>query len=254
MSFDLTVAKRQHNSTIFLHGFAGTPYDWHPVLDATQLGGTALCLPGHHPHCEPATDFPSAVQQLLPRCPSSPFDLVGYSLGGRIALAMSALAPKRIRRLVLIAVNTGLEDESERLARRQQDAQRAQQLLNSPESFFAAWDQLPMFKGPETPWLAPWQARRSQLDHVALSRVMTHLSLGDMPLYRKEFFRNNIPCLLIVGDQDHKALAHTQTLMAAEESTGKTEFRLIHRAAHRVLVDAPKTLGQALDTWLLKPS
>ncbi|MDA1196325.1 MAG: 2-succinyl-5-enolpyruvyl-6-hydroxy-3-cyclohexene-1-carboxylic-acid synthase, partial [Planctomycetota bacterium] len=101
---------------LLLHGFLGTGADW----DATRaaLGPRrefrTPTLPGHGPAPTPvpaAPAFDALVSALLAAAPSEPFDVLGYSMGGRLALAMLCAAPERIRRAVVIGASPGLDDE-----------------------------------------------------------------------------------------------------------------------------------------------
>ena len=71
---------------------------------AAQLACRCVLLPGHgHKPCPPTTTFASYVDDLARSLPSEPIDLLGYSMGGRIALALAIAHPQRIRRLVLVS-------------------------------------------------------------------------------------------------------------------------------------------------------
>ena len=50
-----------------------------------------------------------------------PVDLVGYSMGGRMALRTAVDHPHLVRRLVLIGATPGIEDPADRAARAEQD-------------------------------------------------------------------------------------------------------------------------------------
>ncbi len=235
---------------VCLHGFAGTPADWEPALTAAKLSGQALCLPGHGPSCPAPTDFSAAAHQLLARWPSVPAAVVGYSLGGRLGLAISALAPEKVSQLVLVAAHTGLSSSQERIERIQLDEHRAHCLLTNAQDFFDKWDQLPMFQGPTTPHLTPWIVRRRQLSPEQLSQTMKALSLGSMPTYRERVFGTNLGCTLIAGAQDQRCVTHYQSIFRLYP---RVRMKVIKSAAHRVLIDTPASLGAILRKLLTSP-
>lgn len=92
---------------VLVHGLATTRLIWRrvvPLLDERRV--VALDVPGFgaSPPAGPGfllEDVAAAILDGLPRC--EPFDLVGHSMGGAIALTMASLAPERVRRLVLCA-------------------------------------------------------------------------------------------------------------------------------------------------------
>ena len=74
------------------------------------------------------------------------FHLLGYSMGGRMALALTLAQPQRLRALVLESASPGIADAGERAARRLQDESLARHIeLEGVRNFVAYWEQLPMF-------------------------------------------------------------------------------------------------------------
>ncbi|MBA3938551.1 MAG: alpha/beta fold hydrolase, partial [Planctomycetes bacterium] len=94
---------------IALHGFTETDLVWRDLLAPAFPEVRCLLLPGHGWKPGPAgPDFMAAVAELAARLPADgPVDLLGYSMGGRLALALALTAPQRIRRLVLVSSNAG---------------------------------------------------------------------------------------------------------------------------------------------------
>src|SRR3954467_5609066 len=129
-------------TVVLLHGFAGTGRLWDPV--AARLDGERYrpraSSGSPPPHCE-GERFPPLAPDLrghgaaAARRPVSfdgcvedvlglvahPFTLVGYSMGGRIALRVALAAPERIDRLVLAATTAGIDHDAEREQRRAAD-------------------------------------------------------------------------------------------------------------------------------------
>jgi 2-succinyl-6-hydroxy-2,4-cyclohexadiene-1-carboxylate synthase len=75
-------------------------------------------------------------------------DVIGYSMGARVALAHALSRPDLVRRLVLISGSPGLRRRKERVARRLADAQLAREIeRDGADDFLSRWDALPLF-GP----------------------------------------------------------------------------------------------------------
>jgi len=157
-------------SFVFLHGFAGTPRTFDTWC--ARFGGIAPTILGHGA-ASSATTFDEEVDRLATLAPTRA-TWVGYSMGGRLALGVAARHPERVARLVLIAAHPGLLDDAERARRRAEDDARAQTLeTEGLDSFFRAWDALPMFARRTPP-------PREGLDAHALARAMRVLSTGAM--------------------------------------------------------------------------
>lgn len=97
------------NPVVFLAGIGGLP-SWPPFLGALakQHRVIAPSLPGfpgaeQFRHLDSYLDWVVAVLEMLEALDTAPVDLIGSSVGGALAAEVAALAPERIRRLVLIA-------------------------------------------------------------------------------------------------------------------------------------------------------
>ncbi|WP_338034657.1 alpha/beta fold hydrolase, partial [Halorhodospira neutriphila] len=136
---------------VLLHGFMGDAAEWGPV--AERLSGRHYCLaptlPGHDGRPPAAEDFAGLAealwQRLAPQLPER-FALAGYSLGGRLALALAQRCPQRLTGLILEGAHPGLRDAAEREQRRAHDEAWAARLEQEPRAqALAAWYRQPVF-------------------------------------------------------------------------------------------------------------
>src|SRR6266705_2117225 len=75
--------------------------------------------------------------------------LVGYSMGGRLALHVAVKRPERLLSLITIGAHAGLEEEA-REGRRRGDEALAQRIeADGVGAFVNYWSSLPMFAGLE---------------------------------------------------------------------------------------------------------
>lgn len=105
---------------VFLHGGAQNAHTWDTVLLALDRPALAVDLPGHgHSDggragsLEPfdmAADVAVAVERLAPEAVA----VVGMSLGGLTSLALAGLRPELVRKLVLVDVTPGVNQEKSR--------------------------------------------------------------------------------------------------------------------------------------------
>jgi 2-succinyl-6-hydroxy-2,4-cyclohexadiene-1-carboxylate synthase len=130
---------------LLLHGFTGLAADWLDVWPNSQPA-LALDLPGHGGSAAPQGDFDSSLRRLLDSLPASIDQVVGYSLGGRLALGLLRLAPQRFRSAVILSAHPGLSDPAARAERRAADARWIERLeRDGMDAFVNAWEQLPLF-------------------------------------------------------------------------------------------------------------
>jgi 2-succinyl-6-hydroxy-2,4-cyclohexadiene-1-carboxylate synthase len=138
-----------------LHGFTENDETWHATL--APLAGEVRCelLPGHGwKPCPELASMTSLAAELATRLPAEGGDLLGYSMGGRLALQLALDHPGRVRRLVLIACHAGIRDRAGREQRRRRDERLAQILEEDGIGPFVAW----------------WQSNPALRPAVALSR------------------------------------------------------------------------------------
>jgi pimeloyl-ACP methyl ester carboxylesterase len=126
---------------VLLHGGSQNAHTWDTVALALDRPLVAIDLPGHG-HSDGAgdrqegqldvhgnaADVAAAVRQLAPDAKA----VVGMSLGGLTAIALSAAAPELVRKLVLVDVLPGM---------RGQRSQHISDFVNGPASF-ASLDEL----------------------------------------------------------------------------------------------------------------
>ncbi len=139
---------------VLLHGFTQTARLWGRFGD--RLAGPhtvlALDLPGHAGADSVRADLPGTAALVAEtvsaaigddRC-----DLLGYSLGARVALHAALGTDLTVGHLVLIGGTAGMEDERARARRRQADESMADELEASGDvdAFVDRWLSAPMFR------------------------------------------------------------------------------------------------------------
>src|SRR5919106_3649821 len=100
---------------VLLHGFTQTRQSWRRTVAA--LGGRYRALtpdlPGHGLAAERRPASFSACAAYVRALADGPCTLVGYSMGGRIALHTALALPHVVQRLVLIGASPGIADAAE---------------------------------------------------------------------------------------------------------------------------------------------
>lgn len=249
---------------VLLHGFAGTPEVWQPVLEhlpeelrrdawAPALAGHGIAAPISGPD-----SFEAEVERLAagldelvgPDRPNRELPhLVGYSLGGRLALGLLARHRERFSGATLIGANPGLDPPGlgtpeERVARRAADERWARQLEEEGlQAFLDAWEAQPLFAS-QTPEQRREQRRlRSDLEPRALAAAHRALSLAGMPDYRPDLAKLDLPVTLVAGEADPKF--HRLALEMAK-ALPRTEVHLVPRVGHNVVLEAPRAVAEII--------
>ena len=184
---------------LVLHGFTGSAAAMAPLTDrlavAGPAGGTlrviAPDLVGHgdsdvpeDPALYGVEAMAEQVMALADALGCHAFHLVGYSMGGRVALAAGCAAPGRLRSLTLIGATPGIADPEERLRRAEADEARAERLTADFAAFVDEWMADPLFAGQAALGEAHLRAARAQRlasDPAGLARSLRYGGSGSMP-------------------------------------------------------------------------
>ncbi|TVQ96460.1 MAG: 2-succinyl-6-hydroxy-2,4-cyclohexadiene-1-carboxylate synthase [Deltaproteobacteria bacterium] len=209
-----------------LHGFSGSGEDFEPLRDALagEGGGPGIFaapdLPGHGdapvlPDVAPGEEaFVAAGDTILAQAERAGLHrplLLGYSMGGRMALHLALRAPQRFRALVLVGATPGIADPAAREAREDEDRQRAAALVaDGIQAFADRWEQHPMIASQDRiaePWRSAMRARRRRQDPRGLAWSLAALGTGVMPPLWDRLAGLTIPVLLLTGEEDAKFTA-----------------------------------------------
>ena len=179
---------------VFLHGLFGSPDDWKNIADEEDI---CLTLPGHC-HTKPAPI--EAILEMLPET----CDLVGYSMGGRIAMQLKCLAPKRIKHLTILSAHPGIVDETIRAKRLALDFARAEKIRTQGlPQFLKTWYNGDLFASLKA--MANFDeifARRTEHNERDLARALEIYSVGHQPPLWEELLKYKLDTRFIFGATD----------------------------------------------------
>jgi len=233
---------------LLLHGFTHTGASWQGVRAALPRGYRALApdIRGHGSAGEvgPVT-LPAVLADLDAAAPQR-LTLAGYSMGGRIALH-AALSPGlggRVQRLVLIGASPGIQDPTDRTARREADEQLAGEIERmSIEAFAESWATTPVLAGQPDAVLAAVHGDRLRSTPAGLARALLGLGTGALPSLWDRLGGLGMPVTLIVGERDEK-FTEIAGEMAARIS--KARMVVVPGAGHAVHLEAPGRVAELL--------
>lgn len=218
-----------------------------PTVDglASAVGPPVLVdLPGHGRHAgetDPARFTLDAVEaELLCLTEAEPVDLVGYSMGGRVALAFTVRHPRRVRLLVLESSSPGLPTDEERAARRDDDEALAAWIVErGVEAFIRRWETLPLFESQAalpTEVLEAQRGRRLLNDPGSLAASLRGLGTGALPSFWGSLAALRVPVLLMAGVRDPKFVEIARRMAAALPTA---RFEPVDGAGHAVHLERP---------------
>ena len=245
---------------LFLHGFLGSGADWTGAISTLdeRFYCVAPDLPGHgaslglSPECYTMEGTTRSLLDLLDDLDIELAALVGYSMGGRLALYLALRYPARCSTLFLESASPGIESEAEREARRRSDEEKAARLESGDlESFLDDWYRQPLFAAlaRREGLLQKTIGARLRNDPTELARSLRGMGAGNQAPMWGRLGVLQVPALAVAGGLDERyasiarRMASVNPLVRAAVVTG---------AGHSVRLEAPKAylalLKRSLDT------
>lgn len=188
----------EQSPLMLLHGNLGSPADWEDCVACWQKKGIVARTVDLWELSEAASKSLESVGKELAEMTSCGAVLVGYSLGGRLALHAVAADPRKWRALVLISAHPGLTNDADRVRRLESDCVWAAKCRTlAPIDFLEQWNSQPVLSrsgdGPQADY-----------DRHAVAQAFDAWSLGRQCDFRSMLKRLEIPLLWLVGEKDEK--------------------------------------------------
>ncbi len=236
---------------VWLHGLLGSADDWAPVLPFFRdWPQAALDLPGHGRSAmiaaEGFADVSHGLAHTLAALNIRRYILIGYSLGGRIALYHACRdAQAGLCGVFVEGAHPGLAGEAEREARCRHDREWARRFGRQPmASVLADWYRQPVFSDLSEPERRGLCALRAANNGVAVAGMLEATSLACQPDLLASLRALPVPFGYLCGERDHKFAG-----LARQEGL---PFSLVPGAGHNAhRANPPAFAGQLLS--LLAP-
>jgi 2-succinyl-6-hydroxy-2,4-cyclohexadiene-1-carboxylate synthase len=240
-----------------LHGFTGSAAEWGDALEGLRAAGfspAALDLPGHGARRGEEDDAAFTLDATLSSVeavhqPGGP--LLGYSMGGRLALHFACRNPDRISRLVLESASPGLTREEDRSDRRRADARLADRIIKSGvASFVDEWQSLELFESQKrltATERARVRAGRLANDAASLAAALRGLGTGTLPSLWERLHEISTPTLIIVGELDPK---FTEIGVRMVQDLPDARLAVVPGSGHNVHLEKPAEWRETVATFL----
>jgi len=247
-------------TVVLLHGFTGSKQSWRTLR--SELRGryrvVAIDLPGHggtpaacDPHADSLWRSAELVIGALESIGVEQFSLVGYSMGGRLALAVALAHPERVERLLLESASPGLARAAERARRRRADEALARRLEHEGlASFVRSWERMPLFATlKRLPDAARADLRRQRLacSPRGLAACLRALGAGRQPWLGGRLGEISLPVTIVVGGRDEKFRA-IGAWMRARLPVARLET--VSAAGHVPHLERPRQFGAIVARFL----
>ncbi|MBL8046442.1 MAG: 2-succinyl-6-hydroxy-2,4-cyclohexadiene-1-carboxylate synthase [Anaerolineales bacterium] len=234
---------------VLLHGFTGSAANWHPHVSvfSRHFRTMAIDLLGHGASASPPeaarysmTHCTADVNGILTALQVDSAAVLGYSLGGRVALSFAINYPERVSHLLMVSGSPGLASAEERATRVASDEALASQIeRDGLEAFVDYWENIPLFasqKGLPAAVRAALRQQRLQNNAHGLANNLRGLGAGAQPSLWERLHEVTVPTLLLAGERDTK-FVNIARQMATRLPNARLE--IVPGAGHAVQLEKP---------------
>lgn len=234
--------------TIFaLHGFMGIPKDWEflKIQNCEVIAVDYMNIRGLTPDVDLERWGENFNLWAEKKSPMSDRYLVGYSLGGRLALQAIKNAPVKWKKSVLISTNPGLVDPIEKNQRKETDERWAQRFLTMDfERVVREWNSQAVFVNSKHEPVRDLKNYDSDL--LAKSLINWSVSKQLNFLSTPSFLDSKQ--LWIAGEYDSK---YVEIVQRIQEANDNVLISIVSGASHRVLFDQPEVAAKVIENHFL---
>jgi 2-succinyl-6-hydroxy-2,4-cyclohexadiene-1-carboxylate synthase len=237
---------------LLLHGFTGSLRTWDEVRLGLACSANkrliVVDLIGHGRSAAPADwrrytlDWAARdLAALLDALKVDTINLLGYSMGGRVALHFAVSAPERIGTLVLESAAPGIQDAVQRQERIRSDEGLAQRILDQGvEAFVEEWERQPLLEPAphvSADRRSAQHAQRLQNNPLGLANSLRGMGAGQQTPLWSRLGTLRTPVLLIVGERDARYLEIARRMHTLLPRSHLAE---VADAGHNVHLDQPR--------------
>ncbi|MGI2170154.1 2-succinyl-6-hydroxy-2,4-cyclohexadiene-1-carboxylate synthase [Shewanella sp. MF05960] len=238
---------------VMLHGFLGSKDDWSTLMPSLSQHFHCICidLPGHGANtlALASPGFSQVAAHIVAKVSElgiNQFHLLGYSLGGRIALHIAQDFPNALLSLTLESAHPGLIDDIQRDARAKSDllwAKKLQQLTIT--AFLSLWYQQTVFNDLSKIHKQQLIALRNNNNPQRLNNCYLATSLSLQQDCRAVLNQLSCPCFYLYGEDDSK-FAQVAKDWQAQYRNAKLILQPLAAAGHNIHSLHPRLFSDTL--------
>lgn len=225
----------------FVPGFMQRGEAWEPVAGRLAPRYRSVCVDFD------TWTFEERIAELLEATPPGSA-LVGYSMGGRLALHAALREPNRIAGLVLIGVTAGIDDPVEREERRRSDESLAEWMeRGSIEQVVEHWERQPVFATQSSEVRAAQRPGRLSHEPDKLAQLLRSAGQGTSPPVWERLRTLRCPVLLTAGEHDRRYATAAQRMA---DFIPDARVKLVSNAGHAPQLEVPDEFAALLREFL----
>ena len=239
-----------------IHGFTGNLSTWDLLSETvrSEYSVISLDLLGHGSSDAPTVpelygieSTVGALAELMDKLGFRRVHWLGYSLGGRVALAAALLLAERTLSVTLVSASPGLATLGERAERIHRDEELAGKIeTEGIEAFVDYWEALPLWASQvRLPEETRQKLRLQRLanNSVGLANSLRGIGIGAQPSFHELLSELRVPTLFIAGAEDEKFASIAQEMHCAVMNS---RLCIVPKSGHTVHLEQPLLFNQII--------
>lgn len=196
-------------------------------------------------------DVAHGISNIIERLQLQDVYMLGYSMGGRVALSFAVTHSDQLSGLILESASPGINDAAAKEERIIVDFERAREIMTDFEKFVASWGSLSLFNTQQD---LSDKAQRMQQEvrlrqnPLEVADSLKKYGTGMQPSYWPHLEDIHVPVLQITGAMDDKFIAINEDMNRHFPDAAMT---VIDGAGHNIHLEEPSKFGTIITEFLL---
>jgi 2-succinyl-6-hydroxy-2,4-cyclohexadiene-1-carboxylate synthase len=226
---------------LFIPGFMQRGDAWRPVAELLpERYPSALLDHGQH-------SFEGRLAEIAGAAPEGSV-LVGYSLGGRLALRAVLRDPGRYAGLVTVGATAGIDDPALRSSRAEADDRLAAWMEAAPiEDVVSIWERQPLFADQSEGLIEEQRPGRMSHDPAELAMLLRTAGQGVLDPVWHALLTLDLPVLAIAGARDEGYVAAAQRIA---DTAPRGRAAIVEDAGHAAHLQRPQRVAELIEGFL----
>lgn len=235
------INNNQQQTIMLLHGFLSSRESMRKIaedlnghrnvilVDLPGFGGTSSIAVEYS-----MEDITSQLIKITDALALKTIDVLGYSMGGRVALALTCSYPERIAKCILESASPGIQNKDAKRARLEVDKKRAGFIVSNYEVFLKEWQSMPLFETQQrvdTSLLKAQHRERLQQKPDEAADSLLKYGTGVQGSYWEELDKLSNEVCLIVGSEDKKFVRIAESM---SESFKNAKLNIVEDCGHNI--------------------